>query len=164
MLKRRVRIRFSHLDAAGVVFFPRYFTLAHDLLEDLVARAGFGWTEWFANPRWIAPLRHVEADYFRPLRGGDVCDATLRLVEMTAHSVTFLCALDREGERAAEMRLVVAFAARESGRKISVPDVVRARLGSRTPEGRDRPAQPRRRRRSSARRSLPRGERGIRST
>ena len=125
---REIRIRFSHLDSAGVVFFPRYFALAHDLFEDLLAEMGFSWAEWFDNPRWIAPFRIVEAEYLRPLRGGETCRASLGILRLGTSSATLLCTLSRVGERVAALRLVIVFVSRKTGRKIAIPPAVRRRL------------------------------------
>ena len=127
-IAREIKIRFSHLDSAGVVFFPRYLALAHDLFEDLLSELGFSWAEWFDNPRFAAPLRSVEAEYLKPLRGGETCDASLRIAKIGRSSATVGCTLTRMGTQVAELRFVIVFVSRRSGRKIAIPSGVRRRL------------------------------------
>jgi 4-hydroxybenzoyl-CoA thioesterase len=46
---RDKRVRFQHCDPAGIVFYPQYFVMIHELMED-----------WFTEalgritPRWCA--------------------------------------------------------------------------------------------------------------
>lgn len=65
------QVRFQDVDAAGVVFFARYFDLVHDAYAAFLESRGHPLASMFATPAWILPLRHAEADYLRPLRLGD---------------------------------------------------------------------------------------------
>jgi len=64
-------VRFQHVDAAGVVFFARYFEYVHEAYEGFLSAAGTPLSRVLKEQSWAAPLSHVEADYFRPLRLGD---------------------------------------------------------------------------------------------
>lgn len=39
VFRNHVRIRFKHCDAAGIVFYPRYFEMLNDFIEDWFAEA-----------------------------------------------------------------------------------------------------------------------------
>lgn len=42
VFRNQVRIRFKHCDAAGIVFYPRYFEMLNDFIEDWFAE-GLDW-------------------------------------------------------------------------------------------------------------------------
>jgi 1,4-dihydroxy-2-naphthoyl-CoA hydrolase len=67
---RERAIRFQDVDAAGIIFYPRALELCHDLYVEFLADAGQPLHVALSGP-WVAPIRHVEADYLRPLRFGD---------------------------------------------------------------------------------------------
>ena len=64
-------IRFQDVDAAGVVFFARFFDFFHDAWLAFIEHGGLQYPEIVNARSWGAPLKHVEADYFAPLRFGD---------------------------------------------------------------------------------------------
>jgi YbgC/YbaW family acyl-CoA thioester hydrolase len=64
-------VAFQDVDAAGIVFFVRFFEYCHDALFAFLGSRGISMPEILASGRWGAPLAHVEADYTMPLRFGD---------------------------------------------------------------------------------------------
>jgi 1,4-dihydroxy-2-naphthoyl-CoA hydrolase len=73
---RERAVRFQDVDAAGIIFYPRALELCHDLYVDFLADAGHPLHTALKGP-WIAPIRHVEADYMKPLRFGDRVEVAL---------------------------------------------------------------------------------------
>lgn len=63
--------RFHDVDAAGTVFFPRYFEYASELAIEHLLHRGVDVPGVLRAGSWAAPLVHVEADYAAPLRFGD---------------------------------------------------------------------------------------------
>lgn len=74
--RRELSIRFQDVDAAGIIFYPNVLALCHDLYVDFLAAHGSPLHETLRGP-WIAPIRHAEADYLRPLRFGDRVSAEI---------------------------------------------------------------------------------------
>jgi 1,4-dihydroxy-2-naphthoyl-CoA hydrolase len=64
-------IRFQDIDAAGIIFYPRVLEMFHDAYGAFLTFAGCPLPEVVKGGEWIAPARHAEADYFKPLRFGD---------------------------------------------------------------------------------------------
>ncbi len=89
---RERAVRFQDIDAAGIIFYARAFDLCHDVYVEFLAEAGLPLHESLAGP-FIAPIRHAEADYLRPLRFGDRVEVALVLAQlgpvMPATEVTF---------------------------------------------------------------------------
>lgn len=63
-------VRFQDVDAAGVVFFPRYLEYFHDALIEILAEQGHDWSTELGSGV-VTPIKHAEVDYLRPLRFGD---------------------------------------------------------------------------------------------
>lgn len=63
-------IRLRHTDAAGVVFFARFFELAHRAFEGLLDHVGHPLPEDLAGASVAYPIVHASADYRAPLRLG----------------------------------------------------------------------------------------------
>jgi 1,4-dihydroxy-2-naphthoyl-CoA hydrolase len=84
----RRAIRFQDIDAAGIIFYPRVLDMFHDVYVAFLAFAGSPLPEVLKRGSWLAPVRHAEADYFKPLRFGDeisveICRAHVAETEAT---------------------------------------------------------------------------------
>lgn len=122
-------VNFDEADGEGIVFFGNYFRLAHRALEAYLAQIGFPWEEWFKNKDFGVPLRHVEADYLRPLRPGDTFIAVIRISEIGESSVTFDYEFqDPAGKPLAKIKTAHVFASRKDFKKMTIPESIRHRL------------------------------------
>jgi YbgC/YbaW family acyl-CoA thioester hydrolase len=129
MAPLKFTVNFDEADGEGIVFFGNYFRLAHRALEQYLAQIGFPWEEWFKNKEFGVPLRHVEADYLRPLRPGDTFLAVIKVAEIGESSVSFDYEFqDQAGKPLAKLKTAHVFASRADFRKISIPENIRARL------------------------------------
>jgi len=63
MFESKFKIKYRETDAAGSQYFVNALNVAHDMLEHIFEKTGIGWNQWFKDPEWSAPIRHVEADY-----------------------------------------------------------------------------------------------------
>jgi len=123
------QVPFDEGDVEGIVFFGNYFRLAHRALEAWLPTVGIPWEEWFKNVEWGVPLRHVEADYLRPLRPGDSFEAKVEVAEIGESSIHFNYEfLDLKGTVLAKLKTSHVFVTRPAMKKHHVPDEVRARL------------------------------------
>ena len=123
-----VKIRFFEADPAGVLFFARYFSKAHEVLEEFVPAAGIPWEEWFGGGKWIVPLKHVEAEYRKPLMPGREVQAELLVEELGRSKVIFLVRFFQEEEEACRVRMTCVFADKERLKPVSIPGAIRERL------------------------------------
>ena len=63
------RVRFADCDAAGIVFFPRYFEMLNGVVEDWFAQAlGVSFRELHMERRVSVPTAAVEARFIAPSR------------------------------------------------------------------------------------------------
>ena len=70
-------VRFQDVDAAGIVFYARFFDMFHDAYADYLAAYGSPLPEVIRARQWAAPLAHAEADFLAPLRFGDTVEVAL---------------------------------------------------------------------------------------
>jgi acyl-CoA thioesterase FadM len=78
--KTSVTITFSQADMAGIAYFNQAFNIFHDQYEEFVHAKIGPKKDWFANPEWVVPIRHIESDYLRPLMAFETYDLTIEVV------------------------------------------------------------------------------------
>lgn len=127
---RDVVVRFAHTDVAGIVFYPRYFEMMNDLVEDWFASAlGRSFKEIYASEKDGVPLLQVEASFPKPSRLGDVLGFALRVERLGKSAFTLAITAHCDGEERVSSRQVIVWIARgDPVRAAPIPDDVRARI------------------------------------
>ena len=65
-------VRFAHVDAAGIVFYPRYFEMLNAAVEQYFADiVGIDFRQMHLERKIGVPTVHLEADFSAPSRLGD---------------------------------------------------------------------------------------------
>lgn len=124
-------VRFQDVDAAGTVFFPRFFEYASDAYIELLARGGCDLAGDIAAKRWAAPLVHAEADFHAPLRFGDalVAEVVRARVGTTSYTLGFRVRAQSEPSRVCATVITVHVSIDPATFKPApVPDAVRRAL------------------------------------
>jgi 1,4-dihydroxy-2-naphthoyl-CoA hydrolase len=129
--KLELGIRFQDVDAAGIIFYPRALEVCHDAYVAFLDQAGLPLHEVLRGP-WLAPVRHAEADYLKPLRFGDRVEVAL----VTAHletmpnptEVTLGFRIARGGDAAILVQTIHTFVERKTFQRTGVPDELRKAL------------------------------------
>jgi len=101
---RARRIRFSDCDPAGIVFYPQYFVLFNDLLEewfDSIWEGGFA--EYIGRCRFGVPTVRLDAEFKSISRMGDDVILTLDAIRIGQRS--FELALDCKGAADGSVRV-----------------------------------------------------------
>ena len=115
-------IRFSEVDFARVLYYPRYFELFHETFEDWFNQAlGTSYRELVEVERLGFPAVHAEADFCKPLRFGDHVEVELALHALGQRSATFDYRVDRDEQLAATGRVTVVALDLETGRSQPIP-------------------------------------------
>ena len=124
-----VRIRFAHVDPAGIVFYARYFEIINMVLEDWF-RDGIGHDFGILNERDRVgiPLLHIKADFMKPSFLNDIVEFRLTVEKIGNSSFT----INYEGWLGEELRLkmqaVHAFVELTQKKSVPIPDIVRERM------------------------------------
>jgi len=123
----RRAIRFQDIDAAGIIFYPRILEMFHDAYGALLAFAGTPLAEVIQKHAWLAPVRHAEADYFKPLRFGDVVQVEIARAYVAETEVTlgYRVVRDGDGEVCVVGQVVHTFVERSTFRRTQMPAEVR---------------------------------------
>jgi 4-hydroxybenzoyl-CoA thioesterase len=133
MFVYRTPIRFSDVDHAGIVYYPRFFHFFHLAFEELWRqRMGARAYVELLDQRHIGfPAVRAEADYQQPLRFGDEADIELTIARLGGKSITFRYRVWRVDPRAlaCEGKVVCAVTDLTRFAAIPVPDDIRALLG-----------------------------------
>jgi 1,4-dihydroxy-2-naphthoyl-CoA hydrolase len=123
-------IRFQDADAAGIIFYPRVLEMFHDVYVAFLAFAGAPLPEVLRTGTWIAPVRHAEADYFKPLRFGDLVTVEIcraHLSESEAALGYRIARSDRD-EVCVVGQVVHTFVDRASFKRMPIPEPIRRAL------------------------------------
>jgi 4-hydroxybenzoyl-CoA thioesterase len=74
---REIIVRFEHCDAAGIMFYPRFFALVNETVEDWFASLGFPFKTLHVDQRKGVPTVRIESEFVAPVRMGDVLKQSL---------------------------------------------------------------------------------------
>lgn len=124
------RVRFEEIDAAGIVYFPRFFTFCHDAMEAMLEPLEGGYVGLVRDRKLGFPAVHVEADYRSPLRFGDDARIAVTVERIGRSSVALRFDLTRhdDGRAVATILHVVAMTDMTAMQSRALPDDVRALL------------------------------------
>lgn len=127
--EEQVVVRFAHVDAAGIVFYPRYFEMVNQVVED-----------WFAGPlgcdfgslhgdlKMGVPTVSIECEFARPSRLGDDLAFRLGVLQRSRSSFTLGVIAEHRGEQRMKSRLVLVCADLETMRARPIPEQIRSRM------------------------------------
>ena len=122
----RSKVRFAHVDAAGIVFYPRYFEMLNGAVEDWFAEGlGVGFAELHLTRGLGVPTVSLDSRFAAPSRLGDELDITIEVksVGRSSCAVAYTVACGDEVRMTAEGVLVCMVLA--EGRSAPWPDDVR---------------------------------------
>jgi 4-hydroxybenzoyl-CoA thioesterase len=92
-------IRFHHCDPAGIVFYPQYFVLFHELVEDWFNRGlELNYADFISRQRLGLPTAHIECDFHAPSKIGEILQMQLVVKRIGTSSFT-LAVCVRSGEQ-----------------------------------------------------------------
>ncbi|MCJ9429961.1 acyl-CoA thioesterase [Kordiimonas marina] len=129
VFEKQVQIRFAHVDAAGIMFYPRYFGLINDLVEDWFGEGlGFDFKHLHIDEKRAVPTAHIEADFMRPSRMHDQLTFSLmatRIGTSSCHLSVMACA---QAEERLRVKLVIVHMDMATGKALPWPDDIRAAM------------------------------------
>src|SRR6476660_1323274 len=75
------QVRFHHCDPAGIVFYPQFFYLLHEVQEDFLAHIGFAEHLLIAGGTGV-PIVDLKTEFLGMCRNGDQLTMTLELTRI----------------------------------------------------------------------------------
>lgn len=129
VFERPVRIRFSHCDPAGIVFFPQYLMLTNALVEDWFTDSlGIDYADMIARRRVGLPIVKLECEFARPSRMGETVSLALSLTKVGRRSVGIaIVGRGNDGVRFVAHQVLVTTSL-DTGESICIPNDIRAAL------------------------------------
>ncbi len=126
---RSVPIRFSHCDAAGIVYFPHYFDMFNGLIEDWYKEElGYDYANLILAGRYGFPFVHIECDFKIPSMMGELIDLTLLVERLGRSSLGILIVCHRDGLERLRARMVTAMMSLETRKPVTMPQGLRAAI------------------------------------
>lgn len=114
-------VHMADTDAAGVVYFPQQFDLAHRAYESWLKEHGTP-LGGIVGSAFGLPVVHAEGDYRAPLRLGDALTVGVHVDRVGTSSIVLRYVLRREGSTVGVVRLTHVCISMETGRPIPVPE------------------------------------------
>ena len=122
-------IRFSDCDPAGIVFYPQFFVLFHELIEDWFNDGlGLDYAAFVSRERRGLPTVHIECDFKIPSQIGDEVELRLAVVRIGDSSITLDVSLHVGAQERVRARQVVVLFALDEKRALAIPADLRARI------------------------------------
>ena len=122
------RVRFADCDAAGIVFFPRYFEMLNGVVEDWFAGPlGLSFRELHQDRHASVPTAAVEARFLAPSRLEDELTFSLTVTRLGGASCGLRHVIDCDGQRRFEATQTIVYVGR-SLKPEPWPEALRARI------------------------------------
>jgi 4-hydroxybenzoyl-CoA thioesterase len=127
-------VRFHHCDPAGIVFYPQFFYLLHEVQEDFLAHIGFPEHRLIAGGTGV-PIVDLKTEFLGMCRNGDQLTMTLELTRIGGSSMGMQYEIHGQpaapGEAGAvKLRAhgVVVYSEVPHGKAVRIPDALRSAL------------------------------------
>jgi len=122
-------IRFHHCDPAGIIFYPQYFILFNELVEDWFTKGlDVSVVDQVMRDRVGIPMARVECDFLVPSRIGDILRFVLRVVRIGRSSMTLRIECRAGDELRVKAQLTVVFASLETMRSVPISADLKQRI------------------------------------
>jgi 4-hydroxybenzoyl-CoA thioesterase len=127
--QREVLVRFGHCDAAGWVFYPRYFEMISDFVEDwfedgLSASA----PGLFHHKQLLTPSVHFTVDFVKPTRYGDRLTFSLWTQKIGRSSCDLLIKASLHGELRMTVKQTLVFISVSTSKSTAIPPEIVSRM------------------------------------
>ena len=122
-------IRFSHCDPAGIVYFPRFFDLIHQAMEDWFTYGlGERFSDLVMQKGLGTPTVSTQCDFISPARFGDTLTIELSIARLGNASVELLLHATVNARSCFKCRHTICLFDRGSVKAVPIPDDLRDRM------------------------------------
>ena len=122
-------IRFAHCDPAAIVYFPRFFDLAHSTMEDWLSQGvGFALSDMIRERRIGTPTVTINCDFIKPLRMGDTLRFELRVKKLGNASVDIDYVGTKDGIEHLHITQTLVFMDLDRAQAVPIPGDIRKGL------------------------------------
>ncbi|HZZ10207.1 MAG TPA: thioesterase family protein [Paraburkholderia sp.] len=133
--EKPVRIRFSHCDPAGIVFFPQYLVMTNALVEDWFNEAlHVDYAHMIARRRVGLPIVKLECEFSRPSQMGDTLTLSLCVTRIGRRSIGIEIVGRCGDETRFSAKQVLVTTSLDSGQSIEIPQDIASALAAFAPQ------------------------------
>ncbi len=127
--QREQLVRFGHCDPAGIVFYPRYFEMLNELIEDWFAQdLGLPFDVLIGQRQIGMPTAQLDTRFLRVSRHGDRLVQTIRIERLGGGSMTLRIAFDGDDDTRVEFTQVLVCTSLATHKPQAFPADLRAAL------------------------------------
>ncbi|HVY46843.1 MAG TPA: thioesterase family protein [Minicystis sp.] len=125
-------VRFEEVDAAGIAFFARFVTWAHEAMEHFFSPLEGGYAGLILARKIGLPAVHLDMSFARPLRYGDVVRIETSCARLGTRSAVlhYVMRHAASGDVAAEVKHTVVTTDLGALKSCPMPEDVRAQLAA----------------------------------
>ncbi|PTB21820.1 acyl-CoA thioesterase [Trinickia symbiotica] len=122
-------VRFQHCDPAGIVFYPQYFVLFHELIEDWFNDGlRVNYAEFIAIQKLGVPTVHMEVDFVAPSKIGERLRMQLAVKRIGTRSIVLSLAAFADDALRVQIQQTIVLFSLERRESVAIPDDLRQRL------------------------------------
>lgn len=106
----KIQVRFNHVDAAGIVFYPRYYEMLNQVIERWCEQSlGFGFKDLHGQYNGGLPTVKNEVSFTKPSRLGDKLNFELSVNQLGKSSITLDIVATCEQQQRIQAKMVLVF-------------------------------------------------------
>jgi 4-hydroxybenzoyl-CoA thioesterase len=129
LFKVRIPMRFGDCDAAGIVYYPRYFDMISRTVEDWFdGPLDWSFTKLHLEDKTSIPTARFEVDFVAESKLADVVDFSLAVERIGVSSCRMKIQAHCHGELRLDVRQTIVFVDMEAMKSRPWPDELRARM------------------------------------
>jgi 4-hydroxybenzoyl-CoA thioesterase len=126
---REKRVRFHHCDPAGIVFYPQYFVLFHELMEDWFREGlGIDYAAFVASGHGL-PTVKVECEFLASNPLGDLIAFELMVERLGNSSLTLRIVGRARGMECLRAKIVAVHSQLHPLKAAAIPEGLRSAMG-----------------------------------
>lgn len=120
-------IRFHHCDPAGIVFYPQFYYLLHEVQEDFLAHIGFAEHRMIESGHGV-PIVDMKTQFLAMCRNGDRVEISLAMRNIGNTSMSMRYVIQNGAKKALQADATVVYSQLATGKAVRIPDDLRVAL------------------------------------
>lgn len=129
MFSTEIKVRFNHVDAAGIVFYPRYYEMFNQVIEEWCeAQLGIDFRELTIELESGFPVVSIHTDFIKPSRLGDFLRFDLSVENVGKSSVELAIKTSCENEMRLSAKLTLVYIQKLAIKAQEIPGFLKSRM------------------------------------
>ena len=129
MFAKEKLIRFQHCDPAGIVFYPQYLILIHELMEDWFNEGlGGNYADFVLARKMGLPIVKLECEFLAPSVMGNLLALQLEVAHIGSSSIVLEVHAGTAGRECLHATLTVVHMSITEMKAMPIPEALRASI------------------------------------